>query len=133
MKAPAKQIYDLYDVDSPRTFGEDLQAYLLNGYVFATPTEMLMARPVPSGAEPAMINNPWQVFPVERCDTWYIYAYAQTGKTSPLGLVKKLLRYQPFPLRLVAWERKRDGRLRFYSITKLLEILSYEKLRQLEN
>lgn len=120
MKTPAQLIRALYDADSPRTFAEDMEAHLLNGYVFSTPEIMLMARAVDSTADPNDINDPWHKFPRETADAWYIYAFAYTGtRLTAQGLVKKLLRYMPYALPLACWGRKRDSRIRFYSITKL--------------
>lgn len=113
------KIIALYNENSPRTFSEDLQAHLVNGFVFSTPEMFLMFRPVRSTADPAEINDPRHHFKRSECDSWYIYAYATARKTSPQSLVKKLLRYQPYALPLVAWEKARDQRLRFHSIKKL--------------
>ena len=118
---PAQKVFALYDPDSPRTFAEDMQAHLLNGYVFSTPELVVMARAVDSLSDQERIEDPWHHFRREVADAWLIYAFAYTGpRLSPSGLVKKLLRHMPYPLGLVCWRRKRHDRLRFYRISKLI-------------
>jgi len=122
MNEPILRLAALYDESCPRTFAQDMGAHLKQGYVFATPDEIILARPVNSKAEPKAINNPFFPFRREDCDCWYIYGYADRSGTSWAGLVKKVLRWMPYHLPLVAWERKRDQRLRFYSIEKLQKL-----------
>lgn len=119
--SPAERVAALYDADSPRTFREDVEAHMLTGYVFATPEAFLMGRAIDSGATPEAIADPWHAFPRDAQDTWLIYAYADRFGNSPWGLVKKVLCWMPYPLKNVAWSRKRDGRLRFFDIQKLNE------------
>lgn len=123
MKNPALEVYRLYDEHSPRTFREDVEAHLLHGYVFSTPQLFLMGRPVCSWAEPQEINNVWIEFPKERADTWYIYALACAVPTGAVGLVKKTIAHMPYPLPYVAWERKRDRRLRFFRTENFMQNL----------
>jgi len=122
MNEPILRLAALYDETCPRTFAQDMGAHLQNGYVFATPEAILLARPVASKADPRLINNPYFHFRPEDCDCWYVYGYADMGKNSLQGLVKKVLRWMPYELPLVAWERKRDNRLRFYSLKRLEDL-----------
>lgn len=119
MNQPLQNLAALYDASSPRTFEQDMATHLRQGYVLSTPDEIILFRPVNSKADPQTINDPACHFRREDCDCWYIYGYADRSGNSCLGLVKKVLRWMPYPLPLVAWERKRDNRLRFYSIEKL--------------
>lgn len=109
----------LYTPESPRTFREDLDAHLQTGCVFNTPEWFIMARPVDSTAEVALINDPWHEFPADRWDCWYIYGYAHTPQMNFTGLVENVLRMSPIALPLVAWKRRRDERLRVYAIAKI--------------
>lgn len=111
---PAEQIAALYDEDSPRSFREDLEAHLLHGYVFAAPEYMLMARPVVSAADEEDIRDPWHVFPRHEQDCWLVYAFASARPG--LGLVKTCLTHLPYALPLVAWERSRAQKIRFYQL-----------------
>jgi hypothetical protein len=130
---PALRVASLYAPSSPRQFGEDIQAHMLTGYVYASPHAFLLTRPVPSNAAPEAIRNPWYEFPQADCDTWFIYAGATADRTSPAGLVKTFLTKMPFPLPLAAWERQTKGRttIKFFSITRLVEVLCRSSARGL--
>jgi hypothetical protein len=125
---PASRIAALYGPNSPRTFAEDMQAHMVNGYVYAGPDLFMLVRPVASVAyikDPDLIRNPWCSFEPEACDTWFIYAAATARPTTALGLVKTCLTKMPFPLPLAAWERQAKGRtaIKFFSISRLVEVL----------
>lgn len=96
-----------------RSFREDLEAHLLNGYVFSTPEFFVMGRAVWSGGATEEIRNPWHVFPVERRDAWLIYVFS--------GNVNTCLQFFPYPLRYVAWERNGKNGLRFLALEKFLK------------
>lgn len=122
MKPPAQLVYELYTPDNPRTFQQDLQMHLAHGYVFSTPEEFLMGRPVVSAADPADIRNPDIIFDAEDCDCWHIHAYA-TRNSWPKkcrGLVEKVLRWMPYHLPLVSWDRKRRDEMLFFPIEKFI-------------
>ena len=91
-----------------RSFREDLEAHLQNGYVISTPTAFVMGRPVDSGADPAQIVDPWHEFDPEECDAWLVYLAA--------GNIADVLRQEPFPLTFFMWERKNVLR-RFHAKT----------------
>jgi hypothetical protein len=124
---PAQQVAGLYTPTSPRTFGEDVQAHMVNGWVYAGPDLFMLVRHVPSSAAPEAIRNPWYAFSPTDCDTWFIYAAATAVPGSPLGLVKTCLTKMPFPLPLAAWERQAKGRdtIKFFSISRLVEVLCH--------
>ena len=91
-----------------RSFREDLEAHLQNGYVFSTPTAFVMGRPVDSGADPAQIVDPWHGFNPAECDAWLVYLAA--------GNIADVLRQEPFQLTFFMWERKNVLR-RFHAKT----------------
>jgi hypothetical protein len=97
-----------------RTFADDLAAHLRNGYVFATPTAIVMGRPVPRAADPIQIVTPEVSFDADACDCWHIWMAAGDWRSvlAAYGF--------PFPLPWVSWERA--FRLRFYRAEKLLAI-----------
>lgn len=120
IKPPVQRVFELYTPDNPRTFQNDLSLHLLHGYVFSTPEEFIMGRAVDSRADEEDIRNPSVIFDEDECDCWLIYAYA-TRYGSPenfRGLVEKVLRWMPYELPLVAWDRKRRNRMLFFSINK---------------
>jgi hypothetical protein len=95
---PAEQAAAVYDREPcARTFREDLEAHLLNGYVFSTPSAFAMGRPVRSSADPAQIVNPWHSFNREECDAWQVYLAA--------GDISSVIHLEPFPLTFYFWER----------------------------
>lgn len=124
MKPPAQLVYELYDETSPRTFQQDLQLHLAHGYVFSTPEEFVMGRPVISAAEEEDIRNPAVVFDAEDCDCWYIYAYATRNPSYEKwqGLVEKVLRWMPYELPLAAWDRRRRDSMLFFPIKRFQQL-----------
>lgn len=113
---PVEQAAAVYQKEPcARSFREDLEAHLLNGYVFSTPTAFVMARPIDSTAPPHLAANPWHSF--EKPDAWLIYLGA--------GDLPSLFRLFPFELPLIGWEKK--NRLRFYGFQSALAKL--EKMR----
>lgn len=117
---PAEKVAALYDADSPRTFREDVEAHLLNGYIIAEPQMMVMARPVDTSASQDLIRNPWFVFPPQRCNAWYIYAFARADSATLSEAVKKLLTISPVAYKCAVWHRKRDGGLRVCPLSRFL-------------
>lgn len=110
---PVEQAADFYlRTGQPRTFREDLEAHLLNGYVFSTPDCFLMARPVSSRADITVLADPFHTFDHDEHDTWLVWLAAGS-----MVSVKKYLTDPPYALPQVAWAR--HNRLRFYD-TKTL-------------
>jgi 5-methylcytosine-specific restriction endonuclease McrA len=72
-----------------RSFWNDLNAHLLNGYVHSTPTMFIMGRPVRHNAPRKELVNPWFVFPREEWDAWMVYLAA--------GNLAEFWRVEPFP------------------------------------
>ena len=96
----------------PRSFQEDLEAHLLNGYVFSTPEFFVMGRVVDSAAAPAEIVNPWVSF--RHGDAWLIYLLA--------GSIGKALERLPYELPRIGWER--GNVLRFWPLAKICRIIA---------
>jgi len=80
------------------TFREDLEAHLLTGYVHSTPEAFVMARPVCSTDDEAIILDPWHTFERGECDAWLIWLAA--------GDLRSLLGLFPFPLPLIGWQKR---------------------------
>ncbi len=92
-----------------RTFREDLEAHLLNGYVFSTPETFVMGRLVQHDADPDLIVNPWHRF--ETGDCWLVYLAAG-------DIIREARRWMPWPVPWLAWER--GNRLRFWRTDRVL-------------
>ena len=80
-----------------RTFREDLEAHLLNGWVFSTPEFFVMGRLVHKDAHPLEIVNPWHMFPADQCNAWLVYLAA--------GDLSKMWPVMPAVKKWVGWER----------------------------
>jgi hypothetical protein len=90
---------------------EDLEAHLLNGYVFSTPGVFVMGRVVSSCAAPEEIVNPWVKF--GEGDAWLVYLLA-----GDMGQAWKVL---PHELPRIGWER--ENVLRFWPLKKVRKIM----------
>lgn len=93
----------------PRTFEEDLAAYLEHGYVIERDGAFLMGRPIEREAPHELQVNPCHRF--ENPDTWLVWIAVGVSVNTFLTMV-------PFPLSWVAWSR-RGGPLKFYSFHRL--------------
>ncbi len=114
---PVEIAADLYrKIPFDRTFREDMEAYLIKGYVFNTPELFLMARPVSSLAPIEEIADPYRAFNRGEQDTWLVYLCAGS-----MVSVKKYLTDPPYALPKVAWAR--HHRLRFYRTDSLIATL----------
>lgn len=112
---PVERAAAVYDSEPcARSFREDLEAHLHNGYVFNTPDIFVMGRPVVSSENASDIIDPWIVFPVEQCDAWLVYLAA--------GRMDVLLSMFPYSLPKIGFERK--NKLRFYGLPDLTHRLS---------
>jgi hypothetical protein len=98
---PVEQIAALYEGQG--SFKDDLEAYLLRGYVISTPASFCMGRAVSRDADAALIKDPWHEF--ESPDAWYIFAYA--------GKLSEAWKNIPYPLPWVGLDRKNHG-IKFY-------------------
>jgi len=96
----ARAVYDREPC--ARTFEEDLELHLLNGYVFSDSTAFLMARPVKHYAGYELICDPSVIH--DNPDCWHLWLFA--------GNLMDAFRLAPYPLPLVSFERK--NKLRYY-------------------
>ena len=90
----ARRVYDLEPC--ARTFWEDVDWHLLNGFVFSTPDFFVMGRPVISSAEQSKIVG-LHLFPPGLCDCWHVYLQA--------GDMSRAWGMLPWELPLVSFER----------------------------
>lgn len=104
-----------------RTFREDLEAHLLHGYVWSSPTAFVMARPVNRLAPRELIVNPWHVFAEEEVDCWLVYLAAGC-RTEIWGACPKWL---PF----VMWER--NNVLRTYYAQRVKRLCTHSSFSPL--
>ena len=105
---PIRQAMEVYEREScARPFTEDLEAHLLGGYVIATPSVFLMARPVPVSADPADILNPYMTWPRTQCDAWHIWLAA--------GDMREFPKHLPWMTKWVCFERKNVLRWRRFA------------------
>lgn len=105
---PAEHAAAVYSREScARTFREDVEAHMLNGYVVSTPEMFVLFRPVNWMNGTSAIVDPW--FEHEECDTWHIYLFA--------GDVTNLGKHIPYPLPRVSFERN-----------NVLRVFSYDRL-----
>ena len=79
-----------------RSFREDLEAHLLNGYVHSTPRFFVMARPVDMLADESLILDPWHTF--EHPNAWLIWLAA--------GDLRPALELFPFELPFLGWQKR---------------------------
>lgn len=108
--SPASIARNVYDTeDCPRTFEEDLQLHLSNGYVHATPDFFVMGRAVLSTATDEEIVNPAITFTEPDC--WHVYLCA--------GCWQKAFMVMPYFLPLISWER--NNKLRKWATAKILD------------
>lgn len=79
------------------TLTEDLEWYLLNGFVFSRPDLFIMGRPVMRNARQELITG-WHRFPDAECDCWHVYLSA--------GNIVRAWDFMPWPLDWVSFERE---------------------------
>jgi hypothetical protein len=85
--------------DRGADFREEMEAFLLNGFVFSTPEAFLMGRPVPKGFE---LLDIWHEFPAgAELNAWLVW--------SGVGNAGRLLSMMPFTLPFVGWVRQGRG------------------------
>lgn len=111
MKSAAERAKALhYNENGPRSFKEDLEAHLLHGSVFSTPTAFIMARYVSRSWPEESIINPWvndATCPQIDC----LHVYLAAGD---------LTEFFTFPHRSVKWiSFERKNTLKFYCYTDL--------------
>lgn len=101
--SPYEQARAVYQREHcPRTFDQDLELHLRNGFVFSTPDFFIMGRHVFSKAPVSLIVDPANHFHRDVCDCWHIYLFA--------GNIAKAFAIEPWPLSLFSMERKNELR-----------------------
>lgn len=114
---PYEQAARVYQTEPcARTFTEDVEAHLMNGFVFSTPAYFLMFRPVVRSAPEALILDPTHRFSRILCDTWMVWLFA--------GDMAAAWERQPFPLPWVAYQRKNELRFLPLGAIKRLSLLT---------
>lgn len=94
--SPVERAAKVYKTEPcARTFRQDLEFYLINGWVVSTPSVFVMARPVQSGATQLEITGQ-RIF--TETDAWLIYLLA--------GDMAEAWRYLPYDLPKIILERK---------------------------
>lgn len=121
----AKAVYDREPC--ARSFREDLEAHLLTGYVWSSPTAFGMCRAVRRDLTQGAIVNPWIMIPPHDCDAWLIYLAA--------GDLDELAGKLPYPLPFIGWER--ENVLRWYPFRRIArhypDRLDYSRLQNFGN
>jgi hypothetical protein len=97
-----------------RSFREDLDAHLQNGFVWSAPDEFWLARGVNKNAPALLIVDPWHAFPREEQNAWLVYLLAGKARTDMLA---RAVRALPYRLEWIGWEKRNI--LRFYRTKKL--------------
>jgi len=94
--SPVERAATVYTTEPcARTFRQDLEFYLINGWVISTPSVFVMARPVLSSATQLDITGQ-RIF--TETDAWLIYLLA--------GDITEAWRYLPYELPKIILERK---------------------------
>jgi len=110
MKMPVELAAEVYQREGcARSFREDLELHLLNGFVFSTPEFFAMGRPVVKGADKALIVNPAELFPDAACDCWHVYLFS--------GAMTQAFNVIPWELPWFSFERGNE--LRFYPVSSI--------------
>ena len=92
-------------------FREEMEAHLLHGYVFATPTAFLMGRPMPRSGN---AGDLWRTWPRGECDAWFVWI--------GVGDAAELLAMTPFPLPWIGWYRQgREWQARHWQPMAMLQ------------
>lgn len=99
-----EQLETLYDKSGYEkgSLQKDIEYYLRVGYIFSTPESFVMGRQIDAG--------------------WYIHAAVG------VGAVESFLRYMPYYLPYVGWER-RGGKTKWYPTDKLKRKLNHENAK----
>lgn len=107
----AARVYELEPC--ARTFAEDVEWHLANGFVFSRPDFFVMGRPVVSQADPALVVGLHR-FPSVVCDCWHVYLHA--------GNMARAWDMLPWELPLVSFER--GNVLRVYRLAAIRRLSS---------
>ncbi len=107
---PVEQAAAIYEREScARTFREDLELHLLNGFVISGPDFFMMGRPVCKYWGDQFTIDPTFNPTNDKRDCWHCYLMA--------GNMLKAFQFVPYPLPFISFERK--NKLRFYRLDEL--------------
>lgn len=90
--------YEEHSDEVARPLLEDMQTYLVNGFVLSTPYLFIMARPVKHDASYTDIINPYYTFRQEDRDCWHVSAAA--------GDISRIWEYYPVDYEWAHWVNK---------------------------
>lgn len=80
------------------SFRDELEAHLLNGWVFSTPDLFAMGRAVPRSAD---VSDLGATYPADECDAWFVWL--------GVGDARALLALMPYLLPWIGWHRQGRG------------------------
>lgn len=121
MKMPVEDAAEVYQREGcARTFREDLELHLLNGFVFSTPEFFAMGRAVVKSANPRVLVDPAHVFPAAECDCWHVYLFA--------GRMHRAFEIIPWELPWFSFERGNE--LRFYPVSSIRRLSGQSSIPQ---
>lgn len=107
---PLDELRLLYSRHCPeRSIWDDMEMFILNGYVLATPEYIIMGKAIKKGADWSLINDPTYVFPRHEQDCWFVSAFA--------GKLSHWLDFLPYELNWLAWQR-RGSCLRYWTLNR---------------
>ena len=110
--SPVLQAYKVYQRERCyRTFHDDVDLHMLNGYVYATPDIFVMGRPVDKTAPHNDILDPAVTFHRDDWNCWHCALYA--------GNLSILFTLLPFELPYASFQKR--NKLKFYSYIKIKE------------
>ena len=96
---------------------EDIHNHLVSGYVYVTPANLALARPVSSKWSAKRLSDSSKTIGLTECaDCWYVWA--------AIGDVDYLLSLIPYPLPFIAFARRKTGRapskIKFYQFNRFV-------------
>lgn len=103
-----EQAKDIYDKCGYSDMTKDLSAYMANGCVYISPNSLLVFKAVKKNCEVRPCNQ-WNV---KDPDAWYVQAV--------IGKVKDLIKYIPYDLPYIGWERGvKQNSLKWFKFSSL--------------
>ena len=111
---PFEKVLAMYEYEGESlgySFAMDLEYYLSNGYVFASPHYFVMLRPIDSSVLESGRFDPFQRFAASKCDTWYVHMFS--------GNMRMAMSKLPYSLSMVGFARR--------NILRLYELRSFRK------
>lgn len=94
MTTPAERARILCDQRNGN-FREEVEAFMVTGFVFSGPRWFLMGKAVPRSAD---LSDLWAPYAPDECDAWWVWC--------GVGDAATLLSLMPYPLEWVGWHRQ---------------------------